>query len=111
MEPPRFTAREPARDLDPPTADAEVVLEGVAGEALITSLLEGNGILGDVEWGADQLVVWEDGEASCVRWDIRSDTVAGLADLEGSFRRWSGIVGGATVERLGPETIRVDRCS
>lgn len=110
MEPSRFAADEQARALEPPPADGEVVVEGVGGAVLIDSLFQGTGVSADIEWGADWLVAWEDGARTCVRWDVSADTVAGFAELATGFAQWARVVGGAEVEQIAQETLRVDRC-
>ncbi len=111
MEPPRFDAGEPALDLASPPADAEPLYEGSGGNALIAALFVGNGVFRPVEWGGDQMSVWVDGSRSCLRWDIRAETAAGLTDLRAGFEEWANRVGSASVTALDDVTIRVDRCA
>lgn len=111
MLPRRFDQGELALPLDPPAFDGEVVFQGVGGNALIEALFQGNGVFRNVEWGGDQVSVWVDDGLSCVRWDIRSDDAAGLADMRAGFEEWGDRVGDTTVSVVDDVTIRVDRCA
>ena len=106
-----FDSGEGALGLDPPTADGPIEIDGVGGQSLIDALFQGNFIRDDIAWGADYLVVWDTGDASCVRWDIRADDQQGAQALQSGFQQWAGIVGNGEVTVLDPTTIRVDRCS
>jgi hypothetical protein len=57
------------------------------------------------------MTVWDDGGLSCFRWDIQSDTPAGLDTLHELFEQWVATVGSASVRLLDSATIRVDRCA
>jgi hypothetical protein len=105
-----FSIGEIGRLIDPPPADGNVQFEGAGGQVLIRSLFRGNGIFLPFEWGGDQMTVWDDGGLSCFRWDIQSDTPAGLDTLRELFDQWVATVGSGSVRLLDSATIRVDRC-
>lgn len=111
IDPPAFFSDEGALAIDAPPADGEVEVSEVGGAALIDALFQGNLIRQTVAWGGDQLVIWADGDSSCVRWDIRADDELGAAGLQSGFERWIDIVGNGTVTVVDATTIRVDRCS
>lgn len=111
IDPPAFFSGEGALAIDVPPADGEVEVSEVGGAALIDALFQGNLIRQTVAWGGDQLVIWADGDSSCVRWDIRADDELGAAGLQSGFERWIDIVGNGTVTVVDATTLRVDRCS
>ncbi len=111
IDPPAFFSGEGALPIEVPVADGEVEVTQVGGAALIDALFQGNLIRQNVSWGGDQMVIWAEGDLSCVRWDIRADDEVGAAGLQSGFDRWIDVVGNGTVTVVDSTTIRIDRCS
>lgn len=97
FEPDRYEQREPAVDVDPPSADGEVVDRGALGALVIDITVEGGtrSVLGRglsdaaTGWGGDAFVSWRDAEdRSCVRFRVVGDTPADTDELRQAFARW-----------------------
>ena len=49
------------------------------------------------------------GDRSCLRWDLRADTAADLAELDRALREWTND-GPGIVSNPAADTVRVERC-
>ncbi|MEZ5166978.1 MAG: hypothetical protein R2695_11000 [Acidimicrobiales bacterium] len=108
LTPAAYFANEQALEVAPLPADGEVLLEGVGG-AVVSTLCSPPTASSAPSWGGDQFTLWEDGDRSCMRWDLRADsTGSGRAPIRP--RAW-GEAHGAAISSVDDATIRVDRCS
>jgi hypothetical protein len=115
MDPSRYLEGFEPTPVDTPEADGEVFDEGVIGQLLVEWLL-------DVEldereaaeiadgWAGDRYVAWEDGEETCVRFEIAPLDEAAGADLAKAFQAWANEQPDAEVTELDSGLVRVTSC-
>lgn len=92
INPERYLARQPRVTMSEPRALGPVIQRGTLGELGLQLVLAEVLAIGEAAaaargWGADRLVAWSSGRDVCLRWDIKMDTGADLADLAGAFAR------------------------
>lgn len=115
MHPERFLSDEPVVAVDPPEADGEVIDEGAFGELLFQILLSDAIGSNDAEqaadgWGGDWYVAWDEGDRTCVRVDVATDTAVDGSELEQALTAWAGDSSvDASVESVG-ELVRLTTC-
>jgi hypothetical protein len=115
MDPSRYLEGFEPTPVETPTADGDVFDEGVIGQLLVEWLL-------DVEldedeaaevadgWAGDRYVAWEDGEETCVRFEIAPLDAAAGADLAKAFQAWANEQPDAQVDELDSGLVQITSC-
>jgi hypothetical protein len=115
MDPSRYLEGFEPTPVETPTADGDVFDEGVIGQLLVEWLL-------DVEldedeaaevadgWAGDRYVAWEEGEETCVRFEIASLDDAAGAELAKAFQAWANEQPDAEVDELDSGLVQVTSC-
>jgi hypothetical protein len=115
MDPSRYLEGFEPTPVETPTADGDVFDEGVIGQLLVEWLL-------DVEldedeaaevadgWAGDRHVAWEEGEETCVRFEIASLDDAAGAELAKAFQAWANEQPDAEVDELDSGLVQVTSC-
>jgi hypothetical protein len=91
QEPETWPERDPVVEVTAPSADGEVVEEGVVGQFLIHALASLSEDEPTPEWDGDNSVLWQDGDRDCLRMAVAGD----LEALETGLTPW--------VEQVGAE--------
>ena len=89
QEPETWPEREPVVEVTAPSADGEVVEEGVVGQFLVHALASLSEDEPTPEWDGDNSVLWQDGDRDCLRMAIAGD----LEALETGLTPWAEQVG------------------
>jgi hypothetical protein len=114
--PEKFLAGEPRLAVEPPTADGELLDEGVFGMQglrvmLETVILPSNAFQAAEGWAGDWYVLWEEADGStCIRLDIVNDTAGDAAQLLEALDAYVAEHPAMTVTELDSVTTRIDAC-
>lgn len=116
LEPSSFIAGITADSpIAPPPAEGIVIADGVWGEAAWIALLadvygvsEARGLADG--WGGDWYVAWDDGDATCVRIDVRADNADELAEYASALGSWVTARAGRDLTLPDPDVVRITSC-
>lgn len=118
MDPDKYRAGETAKPVPAPTAEGEVLDEGIIGQH-VTALLLGDEVPGRVArtaaegWGGDRFVAWRsaDGKA-CMAATWVMDTPDDGDELRTALDEWAaGTPADATVTVVDPSTVSIRSCA
>ena len=90
LHPEAFLAGDGIDAIDAPTADGEVIDDGILGELDVLLLLSEGGVPGQLAaegWGGGRYVAWADGDETCVRTTIATDSPQDDAELRQALDR------------------------
>lgn len=101
--------------VDPPPADGDEAHTGTVGEFLLRLALSGSlssSVANEAAegWDGDAYVVWKDGDSTCLRVDIATDSDDDRRELEQALTDWADDRGDASVERQD-DLVRLTTCS
>ena len=108
LHPEAFLAGEGLVPVEAPAADGEVFDDGILGEFDVLLILSSAGISGKTAaegWGGSRYVAWEDGEDTCVRVTIATDSPQDDAELRQALDRLARSRAGVKVTGKGPLTM------
>lgn len=117
IDPEKFFANEPAVPVTAPAADGVVLDEGMLGQLMLRLLLEqslGGGRVNRATtgWGGDRYVVWQEGNAFCLRVDIAADTPADLDEIDDALREIvKRDLPNAQIDRPQADRVRFTSCN
>jgi hypothetical protein len=109
LYPELYLANEPAIPVAKPPADGKVIDDGMFSQVGLVVVLQ-EAMDPEVAfqaaegWGGDQYVVWQNGDKSCIRFDMVMDTPRDQRELNAGLRTWAKHHGGATVTTVGAAT-------
>ena len=102
LHPEAFLAAEPIVEVRTPKADGEEIDQGVLGElGLLLLLGDGPAARG---WDGDRYIAWEDGDDTCVRVTVATDSPQDDAELRRALDRLAESRDGVKVTGKGPIT-------
>ena len=108
LHPEVYLAGEGMAPVEAPEADGEVIDEGIFGEFDVLILLAAAGVPGQVAaegWGGGRYVAWEDGDETCVRVALATDSPQDDAELRQALDRLARSRKGVKVTGKGPLTL------
>ena len=106
---------EPAIPVAKPPGDGKVIDDGMFSQVALLILLQDAlspqaAFEAADGWGGDQYVVWQNGDNSCIRFDMVMDSPRDQRELNAGLRTWANQHGGATVATVGSAT-RMTACA
>lgn len=108
LHPESFLDAEPIVPVETPKADGKEIDQGVLGELVLLLVLNAAGTSGRTAaegWGGDRYIAWEDGEDTCVRVTIATDSPQDDAELRQALDRLARSREGVKVTGKGPITM------
>lgn len=109
LYPDLYLANEPAVPVATPPADGKAIDDGMFSQVGLVVILQAAmdpevAFQAAEGWGGDQYVVWENGDKSCMRFDMVMETPRDQRELNAALRTWAKEHGGATVTTVGAAT-------
>jgi hypothetical protein len=108
LHPETFLAGEDVVAVETPKADGKELDQGVLGELGLLLVLNASGTSGQkaaAGWGGDRYIAWEDGDRTCVRVTIATDSLQDDAELRQALDRLARSRKGVKVSGNGPTTM------
>ena len=107
LHPETFLAAEPIVAVETPKADGKEIDQGVLGELGLLLVLNASGTSGQKAaegWGGDRYIAWEDGDETCIRVTVATDSPQDDAELRQALDRLARSRKGVRVTGKGPIT-------
>jgi hypothetical protein len=107
LHPETFLAGDPVVPVETPKADGKEIDQGVLGELGLLLVLNAGGTSGQkaaAGWGGDRYIAWEDGDDTCVRVTIATDSPQDDAELRQALDALARSREGIKVTGRGPIT-------
>ena len=108
LHPEAFLDAEPVVPVETPKADGKEIDQGVLGELGLLLVLNAAGTSGQRAaegWGGDRYIAWEDGDETCVRVTVATDSPQDDAELRQALDRLARSRDGVQVTGKGPLTL------
>jgi hypothetical protein len=108
LHPETFLEGQPIVTVETPKADGKEIDQGVLGELGLLLVLNGSGTSGQkaaAGWGGDRYIAWEDGDDTCVRVTIATDSPQDDAELRRALDTLAQSRKGVKVTGIGPMTM------
>lgn len=108
LHPESFLGAEPIVPVETPQSDGKEIDQGVMGELVLLLVLNAGGASGQRAaegWDGDRYIAWEDGDDTCVRVTIATDSPQDDAELRQALDRLARSRQGVTVTGKGPITM------
>lgn len=108
LHPEVFLSGQPIVPVETPKADGKEIDQGVMGELVLLLVLNASGTSGQRAaegWGGDRYIAWEDGDDTCVRVTIATDSPQDDAELRQALDRLARSRKGVQVTGKGPLTM------
>lgn len=114
LHPDRYLDADNRRSVAEPAGDGAVEARGTLGEIGLLSMLSGTmdsttAMRAAQGWGGDRYVSWRQGNLTCTRATIVTDTNEDAVELGAALGRWAAGRSGAEVSGGGPYTVK--RCA
>jgi hypothetical protein len=111
----KLFAGEGALPVDAPPADGAVLDQGMFGELMLRLLLgrslgQGRVQRASAGWGGDHYVVWQQGDAYCLRADFAADSPDDLKELKNALGDTAGALANAQTTEPQPDRVRFTSC-
>jgi hypothetical protein len=115
IDPDKYFAKEPRRNVNPPPADAAPFKTGVFGQIALQTMLGSANSARVAEtaatgWAGDWFVAWNESNRSCLRADFVMDTAKDTNELRDALNRWAQSRPSAKVTNAG-DAVELTTCS
>lgn len=115
IDPGKYFAKEPRRNVNPPAADATPFKTGVFGQIALQTILGSVNSARVAEtaatgWAGDWFVAWNESNRSCLRVDFVMDSAKDTTELRDALTRWAQTRPSAKVSNAG-DAVELTSCS
>jgi hypothetical protein len=115
IDPAKYFAKEPRREVNPPKADAAPFKTGVFGQVALQMMLGSANSSRVAEtaasgWAGDWFVAWNESNRSCLRVDFVMDSNKDTTELRDALNKWAQTRPSAKVANAG-DAVELTTCS